>query len=96
MSSVVLSSQRVSSRDALFNASSNKEQAKNDAVNPLVNQDGKLIPSVTRVFHNDRDLYVYLQAYAGAGAGDVTTPVPVTPAAAPGPLTGLCKLLSRR
>ena len=85
MSSVVLSSQRVSSRDALFNASSNKEQAKNDAVNPLVNQDGKLIPSVTRVFHNDRDLYVYLQAYAGAGA-TTSTPVPVTPAAAPGPL----------
>ena len=81
LSSVVLSSQRVSSRDALFNASSNKEQAKNDAVNPLVNQDGKLIPSVTRVFHTDRDLYVYLQAYAGAALAPASAPV--TP---PGPL----------
>jgi VWFA-related protein len=88
MSSVVLSSQRVNSRDALFNASSNKEQAKNDAQNPLVNQDGKLIPSVTRVFHTDRDLYVYLQAYAGAGtaAAAATATAPATPAVVPGPM----------
>ena len=85
ISSVVLSSQRVSSRDALFNASSNKEQAKNDAVNPLVNQDGKLIPSVTRVFHTDRDLYVYLQAYAGAVASPANT-APAAPAAPAAPL----------
>ena len=78
LSSIVLSSQRVSNRDALFNTGSNKEQAKNDAVNPLVNQDGKLIPSVTRVFHTDRDLYVYFQAYAGASM----------PAAAPGSAPG--------
>ena len=64
LSSVVLSSQRVSKRDALYNAASGKDQAKNDAANPLVNADGKLIPSVTRVFHTDRELYVYLQAYA--------------------------------
>ena len=36
-----------------------------------MNQDGKLIPSVTRVFHADRDLYVYLQAYTGAPAAGV-------------------------
>ena len=82
ISSVVLSSQRVSNRDALFNAGSNKEQAKNDAVNPLVNQEGKLIPSVTRVFHTDRDLYVYFQAYAGTGTPSTA------PSAAPVPLTG--------
>src|SRR5207248_495977 len=63
----------------------NKEQAKNDAVNPLVNQDGKLIPSVTRVFHTDRDLYVYLQAYAGPGAASGTAPGSA-PAPASGPL----------
>ena len=86
ISSVVLSSQRVSNRDALFNTSGNKEQAKNDAVNPLVNQDGKLIPSVTRVFHTDRDLYVYFQAYTGAGAPAMTAPAGAAPSPTPGPL----------
>ena len=66
ISSVVLSSQRVDTRDALYNVSHGKDAAKNDAANPLVNADGKLIPSVTRVFSTDRELYVYLQAYVGA------------------------------
>ena len=61
ISSVVLSSQRVDLRDALFNASKDKGQA--DAVNPLVQEGQKLIPSVTRVFSKSRDMYVYLQAY---------------------------------
>ena len=90
ISSVVLSSQRVSSRDALFNASSNKEQAKNDAVNPLVNQDGKLIPSVTRVFHTDRDLFVYLQAYTGG----VTAPGTATASASPASAAPLMAFVS--
>jgi hypothetical protein len=62
ISSVVLSSQRVDSRDALFNSTKNKSNV--EAVNPLIAADGmKLIPSVTRVFSKSRDMYVYLQAY---------------------------------
>jgi len=63
ISSVVLSSQRVDLNDALYNATRGKEQAKDDAANPLVQNGQKLIPSVTRVFSTDRTLYVYLQAY---------------------------------
>jgi hypothetical protein len=76
LSSVVLSSQKVDVNDALYNASRGKEQAKDDAANPLVENGEKLIPSVTRVFAVDRTMYVFLQAYekdeaakAGASAG---------------------------
>ena len=68
ISSVVLSSQRVDAKAALYNTMKGKEQAKNDAVDPLVNTEGKLIPSVTRVFRPDRDLEVLLQAYQGSAA----------------------------
>ena len=63
ISSVVLGSQRIDFKDALFNASKNKDQTKNEAVNPLVQDGQKLIPSVTRVFNTNRDMYIYLQAY---------------------------------
>jgi VWFA-related protein len=63
ISSVVLSGQRVDLKDAIYNASKEKEQAKENAANPLVLNGQKLIPSVTRVFSKSRDLYVYLQAY---------------------------------
>jgi VWFA-related protein len=66
ISSVILSSQRVEMRDALYNAEKDKERAKNEAVNPLVEDGKKLIPSVTRVFSKSRDMYVYLQAYQRA------------------------------
>src|SRR5713101_4739013 len=59
ISSVVLSSQRVDLRDALYTAGKDKQQA----VNPLVQDGQKLIPSVTRVFSKSRSMYVYLQAY---------------------------------
>ena len=59
ISSVVLSSQRVDLRDALYTAGKDKEQI----ANPLVQDGQKLIPSVTRVFSKSRDMYVYLQAY---------------------------------
>jgi VWFA-related protein len=59
ISSVVLSSQRVDLREALYTAGKDKEQA----ANPLVQEGQKLIPSVTRVFSRSRDMYVYLQAY---------------------------------
>jgi hypothetical protein len=63
ISSVVLGGQRVDLKNAIYNASKEKERAKEDAANPLVLNGQKLIPSVTRVFSKSRDLFVYLQAY---------------------------------
>jgi VWFA-related protein len=62
-SSVILSSQLVNMKDALFNATKDKDQGKEAAVNPLIVDGQKMIPSVTRVFSKSRDMYVYLQAY---------------------------------
>jgi VWFA-related protein len=63
ISSVILSSQRIDLRDALYNAGKAKDKGKAEAVNPLVQNGQKLIPSVTRVFSKRRGMYVYLQAY---------------------------------
>jgi VWFA-related protein len=63
ISSVVVSSQRVDLRQALYNAAKDKDRDKTEAANPLVQDGQKLIPSVTRVFSKARDMYVYLQAY---------------------------------
>jgi hypothetical protein len=73
ISSVVLSSQRVDLKDSLYNAMKGKDEAKDVAANPLVEDGKKLIPSVTRVFSQGRQLYVYLQAYEEAAA--TTKPV---------------------
>lgn len=62
ISSVVLSSQRVDLKDALYNAVKNKGQ-KEEPSNPLVEDGQKLIPSVTRVFSKSRDMFIYLQSY---------------------------------
>jgi hypothetical protein len=62
-SSVVLSGENKDLRDAIYNASKEKERAKEASANPLVLNGHKLIPSVTRAFSRSRDLYVYLQAY---------------------------------
>ena len=61
ISSVVLSSQRVEMRDALFTAGKDKD--KGPVASPLIQDGQKLIPSVTRVFSRSRDMYIYLQAY---------------------------------
>jgi len=61
ISSVVLSSQRVDMRDALYNAG--KDKGAGQAASPLVVEGQKLIPSVTRVFRKSRDMYIYFQAY---------------------------------
>jgi hypothetical protein len=45
----------------LYNAAKDKGQSL--AVNPLVREGRKLIPSVTRVFSRNKEMYVYLQAY---------------------------------
>jgi VWFA-related protein len=67
ISSVVLSSQRVDLKEALYNAVKVKDRS--ETANPLVRDGQKLIPSVTRVFSRGRDMYVYLQAYE-QGAAD--------------------------
>jgi VWFA-related protein len=66
ISSVVLSSQRVDLKDALYNAVKGKDRS--ETANPLVRDGQKLIPSVTRVFSKARNLYVYLQAYEQGAA----------------------------
>ena len=63
ISSVVLSSQRIELKDAIYNAGKVKDRAKGEVANPLVQSGAKLIPSVTRVFRADQQMYVYLQAY---------------------------------
>jgi hypothetical protein len=68
ISSVVLSSQRVDLKNAIYNAEKTKDQQTEEAVNPLIHDGAKLIPSVTRVFNRDRNLFVYLQAYEQGAA----------------------------
>ena len=60
-SSVVLSSQRVPLGEALYNAQ--KSPTAVQTVDPLIFDGQKLIPSVTRVFSRNRDLFIFLQAY---------------------------------
>ncbi len=75
ISSVVLSSQRAEMNDALFNANKNKEKSQvEQAVNPLVQDGMKLIPSVTRVFSKNKPFYVYLQAYQQSLSTENPTP----------------------
>lgn len=62
ISTVVLGSQRVDLKDALFDAAA-KQKEKLETVDPLVQEGKKLIPSVTRVFRKNGQMYVYLQAY---------------------------------
>ena len=70
ISSVVLSGQRVDMRNAVYNAQKAKQQAHNDAADPLIVNGEKLIPSVTRVFNRAKPFYVYLQAYEPAGTAN--------------------------
>jgi VWFA-related protein len=60
ISSVVLSSQRIDMKGALY--SSNK-QDKGPTVNPLIQDGMKLLPNINNVFSRSKDLYIYLQAY---------------------------------
>jgi hypothetical protein len=64
ISSIVLSSQRIDMRQALYTAGKDKEQA----ANPLVSDGLKLVPSVNRVFDIERDMHIYLQAYENSAA----------------------------
>jgi VWFA-related protein len=60
ISSVILSSQRTLLSDAIFNAEKDK---KNLTLNPLFQEGKKMVPSITRVFNRNQELYVYLEAY---------------------------------
>jgi hypothetical protein len=63
ISSIVLSSQRVDLKEALFDVEKGARKEKQEVVNPLVANGKKLVPSVTRVFSTSKEMYVYLQAY---------------------------------
>jgi VWFA-related protein len=83
ISSVVLSGQRTPMTEAIYNATKGKEQAKEAAADPLIQNGEKLIPSVTRVFSKARSLYVFLQAYEGATAAPTAGQPPAPPTVKP-------------
>jgi hypothetical protein len=80
---VVLSSQRVDLRDAIYDAAKAKDRAKDEAVNPLVQDGKKLVPSVTRVFSTGHQIHVYFQAYKAAPTTAPSQAPATTPLAAP-------------
>jgi VWFA-related protein len=71
ISTVVLSSQRQPLGSELFSV---KTAQKQNVGNPLIFDDHKLLPSVTRVFSRAQELFVYLQAYE-RNATDTTLPL---------------------
>jgi hypothetical protein len=70
ISSVVLSNQRQKLDAALATAEKDKKIL---AAHPLIEDGVKLVPSVTRVFRTDQNLYVYVEAYEPAA--DATQPL---------------------
>jgi VWFA-related protein len=71
ISTVVLSSQRQPLGSELFSVRAAQKQ---NVGNPLIFDDHKLLPSVTRVFSTSQELFVYLQAYE-RNATDTTLPL---------------------
>jgi VWFA-related protein len=65
ISSVVLSNQREKVTNAVANLGGPMRMMR---ANPLVQNDEKLIPSVTRVFRKDQEMYVFLEAYEPTAA----------------------------
>jgi VWFA-related protein len=74
-SSIVLSSQRTSTKSALAKADPNSKVA--DA-NPLVEDGQQLVPSITRVFRKDQNLFVYMEVYDPALGADQKPSVAAT------------------
>jgi VWFA-related protein len=60
ISSVVLSNQRLDMTQSLGTAEKDKKLL---AQNPLIEGNQKLVPSVTRVFKKEQEMYVFLHAY---------------------------------
>jgi VWFA-related protein len=73
ISAVVLSNQRQDLSTAVYTAEKDKKLLAED---PLVQDNKRLIPSVTRVFRKGQDMYVYLEAYEPAAQS--TQPVIAT------------------
>ena len=73
ISSVVLSNQREALSAAVYTAEKDKKLL---ASNPLVQDNQKLIPSVTRVFKKAQDMYVYLETYEPSA--ETTQPIVAT------------------
>jgi VWFA-related protein len=63
ISSVILSNQRQKLEAAVASAERDKKIL---AEHPLIQNGQKLVPSVTRVFRKDQEMYVYLEAYQPA------------------------------
>lgn len=61
LSSVVWSGQKEKLTASVGSAGDDKNKKRQ--VNPLIQQDWKLVPSVTRVFDNTQNLLVYFEAY---------------------------------
>ncbi len=59
-SSIVLSSQRQPLKEAVGKADPNSKATDS---NPLVDEGQQLVPSITRVFRKDQNLYVYMEVY---------------------------------
>ena len=59
-STIVLSSQRQATKSALGKADPN---ARTNDANPLIEDGQQLVPSITRVFRKDQNLYVYMEVY---------------------------------
>jgi len=74
-SSIVLSSQRQPLKAALAKADPNSKVA--DA-NPLVEEGQQLVPSITRVFRKDQNLFVYMEVYDPVLGADQTPSVAAT------------------
>jgi len=66
ISSVVLSYQREKLDKVLATAERNKKLV---AANPLVKDGAKIVPSVTKVFRKEEDMFVYLEAYEPSAEG---------------------------
>jgi len=60
VSSVVYSSQRQPVAQSVGNAGANKNDL---AADPLIQDGQKLVPSITRVFRKNQNLYVYMEVY---------------------------------
>jgi VWFA-related protein len=71
LSSVIWSSQREKLAAVVGAADKNKKEMAN---HPLVENGEKLVPSITRVFRKDQNLYVYLEVYDAAVDAEHKTP----------------------
>ncbi len=71
VSSVILSNQREALSSSVGAAETNKKLLAN---HPLVQDNQKIVPSITRVFRKDQTLYVYFEVYDPSMDADRKTP----------------------